>query len=369
MFGAVQDNLIDSAIQGISGAPLLIPREKINLVCSFLENNRNVAITADFGNGKSIFLRELRTRLSLQGKKVFIVDKSDPYQHDDLDKLVKSYIKGILIIDSYDKHYELLQHYAELNPTNLKLVISTRTSTHEKYRNDLIDIGLELNEVGLNELSEREVLDFIGIIDNVGYWGKNAGSPNHIKEQIIKTNNNYISLNLLKFLSSPQIIDRIDEILKEFLVKTDFKDTIFSIALLSSDDMPLDSSLISTIAFNDAIYSSDLRNNHNFKNLFSFQGNTVVTKSSLFAITLIANHFSSGYIVDQLLKVVSSLDNSLPELKRFQRNLMRFSVVERLLPETQRTQSLIRYYENLKRGWCFKKYAEKNNMAFDKIEV
>jgi hypothetical protein len=349
MFGAVQDNLIDSAIQGISGAPLLIPREKINLVCSFLENNRNVAITADFGNGKSIFLRELRTRLSLQGKKVFIVDKSDPYQHEDLDKLVKNSIKGILIIDSYDKHYELLQHYAELNPTNLKLVISTRTSTHEKYRNDLIDIGLELNEVGLNELSEREVLDFIGIIDNVGYWGKNAGSPNHIKEQIIKTNNNYISLNLLKFLSSPQIIDRIDEILKEFLVKTDFKDTIFSIALLSSDDMPLDSSLISTIAFNDAIYSSDLRNNHNFKNLFSFQGNTVVTKSSLFAITLIANHFSSGYIVDQLLKVVSSLDNSLPELKRFQRNLMRFSVVERLLPEKQRKQSLIRYYENLKR--------------------
>ena len=154
---------------------------------------------------------------------------------------------------------------------------------------------------------------------------------------------------MLKFLSSPQIIDRIDEILKEFLVKTDFKDTIFSIALLSSDDMPLDSSLISTIAFNDAIYSSDLRNNHNFKNLFSFQGNTVVTKSSLFAITLIANHFSSGYIVDQLLKVVSSLDNSLPELKRFQRNLMRFSVVERLLPEKQRKQSLIRYYENLKR--------------------
>ena len=110
MFGAVQDNLIDSAIQGISGAPLLIPREKINLVCSFLENNRNVAITADFGNGKSIFLRELRTRLSLQGKKVFIVDKSDPYQHEDLDKLVKNSIKGILIIDSYDKHYELLQH-------------------------------------------------------------------------------------------------------------------------------------------------------------------------------------------------------------------------------------------------------------------
>lgn len=349
MFGAVQDNLIDSAIQGVPGAPLLIPRKKIDIVSSFLENKKSVAITADFGNGKSIFLRELTTRLSLQGKKVFIVDKSNPYQHEDLDKLIKNSIKGILIIDSYDKHYELLKHYAELNPTNLQLVISTRTSTHEKYRSDLIDLGLNLDEIGLNELSEIEVLDFINIIDNIGYWGGNAGAPDHIKEQIIEKNNNYISLNLLKFLSSPQIIDRIDEILKEFLLRKDFKDTIFSIALLSSDDMPLDSGMISTIAFNNAIYSSELRDNHNFKNLFSFQGNTLVTKSSLFAITLISNHFNSEYIVDQLLKVVSSLDNSVPELKRFQRNLMRFSVVERLLPEKQRKQSLIRYYENLKR--------------------
>ena len=33
------------------------------------------------------------------------------------------------------------------------------------------------------------------------------------------------------------------------------------------------------------------------------------------------------------------------------------------------TDWLYEFHQKLKSGWCFKKYAEKNNMAFDKIEV
>ena len=34
-----------------------------------------------------------------------------------------------------------------------------------------------------------------------------------------------------------------------------------------------------------------------------------------------------------------------------------------------RLERLDQIHQQFKIGWCFKKYAEKNNMAFDKIEV
>jgi tetratricopeptide (TPR) repeat protein len=64
---------------------------------------------------------------------------------------------------------------------------------------------------------------------------------------------------------------------------------------------------------------------------------------------MISHQFSSSYIVDQLLKIVASIDGEIGVLPEIQKSLFRFSVVERLLPAKLRLQNLIRYYESLKR--------------------
>ncbi|WP_165499111.1 SIR2 family protein [Acinetobacter sp. ANC 4177] len=349
MYGSVNDILIDSSIKGIKGAPLLIPRDNITLAIEILKSNRNLIVTAEFGNGKSTFLKELRTRLTLAGKRVFIIDEKDPYQHDDLDQLIKRNIPGILIIDSYDQNMDLLSHYAELKPDNLKIVISTRTSIHERNRIKLEALDLELNELVIDELSHKEAIDFINIIDNIGYWGDKVAYSEERKYKEIKKNKSQISQNLLALFSSPQMISRIKDISKQLLENSSYKDTIFAISILSADNRTLSSSLISRIALNDAIYSADLRGNQQFQQMFQIKGTKITEKSSIFAITLISHLYQSSYIVDQLLKIVSSLEGENGELREIKKNLMRFSVVEPFLPETQRKQSLIRYYENLKR--------------------
>lgn len=349
MYGKTKDSLIESSIKGVKGAPLLIHREDITQALELIKANANIVVTAEFGNGKSTFLRELRVRLTLEGKRVFISDKYNPYQHDDLDQLVKKDIKGVLIIDAYDQNLELLKHYAELNPSNLKLIISARTSIHERNRPLFQEIGLKLNEVSIDELSTNEVDSFIEIIDNMGYWGDVDISSKHEKYKSIKKHKNVISQNLLFLLSSPQIVDRVSEIIHDLLLIPEYKDTIFAIALLSANNMPLSSSLISEIALNEAIYTTELRSNDKFQQIFQLNGTLINTKSSIFAILLISHQYSSTYTVDQLLKIVAHLDGKSGELREMQKNLMRFSVVERLLQEAQRKQSLIRYYEHLKR--------------------
>ncbi|MFL9863786.1 SIR2 family protein [Paraburkholderia fungorum] len=356
MRGEVSDEIIDATAmgakgaKGAKGAPILISRDDIIYAKQLLDADAKVVVIAEFGNGKSTFIRALRSQLAMSGVRVFTADQADAHQHDDLEKIIKKDIKGCLIIDSYEQNIALLKHYAELHPAKLKLVIGARTSIHERFRPWLVKSGLELNEIALDDLSSQEADQFIEIMDNVGYWGEKAALPLYSKQSIVNNDHHrQLSLNLLSLLSSPQMIERVRELLSGLLSNPQHRDTIFSIALLSANDKPLTSSLISEIALNDAIYSSELRSNESFRQIFQIQGIKISAKSSVFAIALISQQFQATYIVDQLLKIVSAIDDGMADLRDIQKSLLRFSVVERFLPAKQRMQNLVRYYENLKR--------------------
>lgn len=353
MRGEVADMLIDAAVTSSKGAPLLIHRDDLNYAQDLLRSGSNLVITADFGNGKSAFLRALRTLLTLDGMSVFTADQADFHQHDDLDQIVQKGIKGFLLVDSYEQNIDLVKHFAELDSANIQLIASARTSVHERNRAALLELGISHTEIAINDLSTKEVESFVRIIDNVGYWGDRAALPFSVKCSVIgRDNHGQISMNLLALLSSPQIVSRVAELVSGLFLVPNHKDTIFAIALLAANDMPLNSSFIADIARNEAIYTAELRNNSGFKQLFHFNGTKITSGSSIFAISLISHQFSSSYIVDQLLKIVSSIGSGIedvPEKHGIQKSLLRFSVVERLLPEKQRMQNLIRYYENLKR--------------------
>lgn len=348
--GVISDQLIDAAVMGTGGAPLLILRDELDRAQEFLKAKGNIAITAEFGNGKSIFTRVLRTLLTLEGMRVFTAEQADFRQHDDLEKIVSKGVRGFLIIDSYEQNLPLLRHYAELNPINLQIIICARAGIHERNRDYLSSINLKINEISIDDMSFEEASRFVDIIDNIGFWRDKVSLSKEAKISIVKIDNyGQISLNLLSLLSSPHIVSRVRELMSYLLSVNDYRDTVFAVALLSAIDMPLNSSLISEIALNSKIYSNDFRDNENFRQLFHMKGTRIISKSSIFSVFLISQHFPSSYIVDQLLKIVSHADNKFGEITQIQKNLLRFSVVERLLPEKQRMQNLIRYYENLKR--------------------
>lgn len=353
MHGEITDSLIDAAITGAKGAPILIPREELAQARELLKAGSNIAVTADFGNGKSIFLRMLRTYLSLEGTRVFTADQADLHQHEDLEKIIKSGIKACLFVDSYEQNFSLIKHYGELNPPNLRIVIAARTNVHNRYRSNLIAAGISLNEIAIDDLSSPEANEFVNIIDNVGYWGVNAAlQPNQKRDIIIRDNQGQLSINLLSLLSAPQIVSRVRNLVSQLISVGSRRDTVFAVALLSVLDKPLNFSLISEVAFNDDIYKLDFRNDEGFKQLFGSKGTRGWTKSSIFALTLISNQFPSTYIVDQLLKIVASIENDRSEMEEkriIRKDLLRFSVIERLLPNKQRIQNLVRYYESLKR--------------------
>ena len=352
MYGDISDALIDSATLSQTGAPILIRRTALNIAEKLLDSGTPLAVVADFGNGKSIFLKALRTRLAQMGATVFTVENDDEYNYADLEVIAKSTSTSYLFIDSYEQHIELLRHYSDLGATNIRLVLGGRTSNHETFRNELLEFHLVVNELHLDELDDVEVSALVDIINNVGFWGEHASLTADQKQKLIADDHHrHLGISLLNILQAPQMVQRISLLLRDLLNNSRMRDTIFSIAILAFLDRPLVPSLISELAFNDEIYKSSLRQNKNFRQIFHVEGAKISSKSSLFALALIRHVFQPPYIVEQLLLLAEALDKHRSDQtkKSIFKSLVRFSVVERIFPEKQRINNLVRYYEALKR--------------------
>lgn len=352
MHGAIKQQFIDSAISGVQEIPYLILRESLDKTVELLKERKNTLIFGELGNGKSIFLKEVASKLTNSGITTYTIEDEDGNYINDLDILAREKINCVVIIDGYERFYDLIQHYEVLQPDNITLLLAARTSEHEGIRTKLKDLSFSFYEINIDILSGDEVGCFVEIINNVGLWGDKASWPCERKSNYIKEkNHSQLSLSLLNILNSPQIKDRVANLTKVLFINKDYQDTVFAIALAEILDLRPNLSLVSEIALNHCIYDIKLRENTGFKGLFRTADNKILSKSSIFSLSLIQNHFSSAYIVDQLLKIVekyNSLRNDGYSERSIFKSLLRFSFIERALPETNKKNNLTKYYEKLK---------------------
>lgn len=352
MFGHITSASIDDAVLSEQVIPSLVVRESLDLIKEFVVSGKNVVIYSDMGNGKSILASQLHSYLTASSFECYFVDDIEGDYISDIDHLSKIGKKVIVTLDGYERYLDLLKHYSFSLPDNINVIATSRTAEHERLRPHLKEIKFEYSEICLDELAESEILALVDIIDNLGMWGDKAGLSSPQKVRFIRTkNNSQLSLTLLNLFNSPQFRDRVASELLPLMVDGEIKDTIFAIALSEVLDIPCKSSMISDISGNDRIYSSDLKNNKNFKNLFHMNGDGIKTKSSLFCLSLIRHHFSPSYVTSTLQKIAKRFNEySVKDYE--QRTIflatLRFSFVERLLSDTNKKGNLKRYYENLK---------------------
>ncbi|MCK5764157.1 MAG: SIR2 family protein, partial [Clostridiales bacterium] len=357
LYGSLDKEYIENAISTEQLKPYLIVRRCLDEIEGILKSNRYLAILGDFGNGKSIILKETMATLSILGYQVFFLQNPDGDYVSDIEKISNLQKESILIIDDYSLNFDILLHIAKFNDQKIKVIFSDRSNNHDRLRKSLIDEDLQFLEISVDVLHQKEIEHFVAIIDNLGFWDDKANWPlDHKVAHIKDADRGQISHILLNLFNSPQIKKRIDSLLSNLIKDKDFKATIFSICLLEIINLPRSSSLISEVSGNDLIYKSDLRSNAYFNQLFQLKENMVISKSSLFSISLLKNFFSAAYITNKLLDLAEKYnalkDNGVIEKELF-KSLLRFSFAERLVPEKGKLNSLVKYYEELKVrvGW------------------
>lgn len=356
LHGSIASQYIDNAISANQAKPFLIIRRSLEEIERILTYNNSIALVSDFGNGKSIILQEAMASLATLGKQVFFLQSPDGDYVRDIEKINELREPSILVIDDYSLHLDILIHIAKFNSENIKVIFSDRSNNHDRLRTSLIDAGLQFVEIGADNLDQDEIAHFVGIIDNLGFWGDKANLPQRKIEYIKNQDRGQISHALLDLFNSPQIRKRIESLITPIIINDQHKATIFSICLLEVLNLPTTSSLVSEVSGNDSIYRPNFRALDHFNHLFAVDGNKVISKSSLLSMFMINNYFSAAYITDKLLAIAEKFDK-LKESGTIERelfiSLLRFSFAERLMPAKGKLNSLVKYYEELKVrvGW------------------
>ena len=353
LYGNLDKKYIDNAISSHQLKPFLIVRECIDEVEKILNQNNFLAISGDFGNGKTILLYELMSHFSMLGKQVFHLQNPDGDFIQDVEKIHNLSRESLLVVDDYSLNLDILIHLSKFNSGKIKVIFADRTHNHDRLRRKLLAENIKSIELSIDILQRKEIEHFVSIIDNLGFWGKKAAHLSFERKVniIATTDRKQISHTLINLFNSPQMKERISSLLSPIINDTKYKDTVFAICLLGISNLPQNISLISEVSGNDLIYKSELRNNSYFNQLFNIQEHKIVSKSSLFSLNLLNNHFSPSYITNKLLDIVEkydSLKNNGTIEKELFKSFLRFSFIERLLPEKSKLNSLVKYYEELK---------------------
>lgn len=352
LHGDIKQSHVDRAISITQSIPYLIDRSYVKKTCDLINKGKNVVVLSELGNGKSIILKNIVSTLTKNGIDTFVLEDDGGDYLNDLDVLSKTGKRLVIAVDDYDKYIELVKHFDATKPSNINLIITSRTSEHERHRHEFSLFESNFLEISTDVLSEDEIEFFVNIIDNIGIWGDIASWSHERKTtHLIRKHHSQLSLILLDLFNSPYIVDKVRKITNELFSNLKYKDTAFGIALIETVGLKAKSSLISELSMNTEIYDGKLTNNPSFRELFKVENNEASSKSSLFSLSLIKNYFSANYIVDQLLLIAKHLNSeggrSYEENKVF-KNLLKFSFIERLLPESNRKNNLAKYYENLK---------------------
>lgn len=354
--GDYRQDLVWSSVAGGLSAPYYIVREQLlhahESVCG---GARNIVLVSDLANGKSMLAFGLACKLAAEGYQVFTLNEEVDNTAEELNRLCSISGKVALIIENYSRRLDEVRQAQAKRHEEMVLILTIKNSLHEVYQGDLVEI-LEPDrtaEFDLNTISGKDVPSLIGLLDGYKLWGDRDALPDSRKRDfVLRECGGQLSGVLLDIVKSPEIQRRYHQLFDAFKSKSEFADVVVAASVLKmlGFSSPKES-LISELLDSNYVYSLGFKLDPLARELLSFSSGAVFTRSSILAKYGLTMFSDARALVDRLIRIASSAHDRGQESELYfgiYRDLVTFSVVQGMLPEKGKRDSLIRLYEGLK---------------------
>lgn len=362
MFGSIKEYFLQrETLAHKKKPPFLVIRESLlDKALSILKEYKHIVILSDIGNGKTIFLKQLATKLTQEYKVYYLKNRGDSALYKkDIDKIAQQNEISYIFLDSYLRYLELIDFIFLQKYSNIKLILSARKLDHYQYMRDKDDIT-KIPKLSIDTLSDNEVENFCNILDQIGRWtesSKTNWSLENKKEYIKDKCYGQISYILVDILKSKQMADKIKDSVAIALNDNTTKRHLFVILLLNVMDIPIGIGLLEELLdeYNLAIFRNGIIAHLVNYNLLD-KDNEIQPKSSIFSrFILQSNIFEPQYIISESLTLLIRIEKLgkynlqySKYLNEVRVNLFRFNFIERILPEDNKKNMLVKYYEDIK---------------------
>ncbi len=351
--GKVNTDLIASSLT-TDKLTYAVKRVQVRDSLEMLKSTNIIVIHSSFANGKSVLLNQISSYLLIEGKLVYTIKDEEADYEKDIETLSNLNQLVYLLIDDFESNLDIIRYFTSCLGDNGKLILSERPHRYRRATNTLTEYGLKMHNINIDYLHKNEVEELSHIITNTGLWGYLGGNSHekHIK-YLKDTCESQISIVLLNLLKAPHVINQFRTAFSSILKHPDTKKTVYATCLIQHIFPPAcRKSFISNILESNHVYSTDFEDRISESGLFEFRGDNLVTRSSIFATFILSYQYKANYSIDQMVGIFQKLQRSRSmqtfEEKEMYRSIMTFSTVSALLPEDNKSNSYIQFYEKLK---------------------
>lgn len=358
--GELKDDLLINEVTSNENN-YVISREQENIAFGDLKDNKNLILYGDLSNGKTVTAKIIAFKLLKDGYNVF--ELKDFYLKDvvfnEIDEILKRFEKNIFIIENYTANMDVVSHINIARNNDTKMLLLSRTFEHEKYIDDILfnKKQLDVNETfeeSLDKISNTDVEKFIRYFDRYGLWGDKSGfNEVQKKRYIINKANNEIHGILLGILESTAVKSKIELLFKEMVSSELVLRNILAILCLNiSNVSKVTHHLVAAMTNDSSIFSSRFREKSIFYQLVNENTEGFLPKSSVLSEYILANFPSPDLLVNNLIFLCKNIHS-----RSFTRNdtymqiykdLASFRYAQKILPNKNKRESLINFYEGLR---------------------
>lgn len=354
--GEFRTDAIWDRVNSNASQPYYVVRDQVQTSLRAISSGAvNIVAVADLANGKSLFCLGLACKLASQAHRVFWLKDDAESPEAELDRICDMPGKVLVVIENYTRRINDLKNIQFRRSKDLILLLSAKTSLHEVYQPDLNEFldPSGTYEIELNTLSARELNDFEEILGTYKLWGERDAWPERKKRKFLEEDcGGQLSGILLDIVRSPTIQTRFHSLFESFHGKSEVADVVVAASVLKllGINSPRES-VVSELLNSNYLYSLDFKRNPLARELLSLRGGGVIPRSSVVAKYGLISSADSKALVDRLIKMTTNAHDRGENSQFFHgiyKDLVNFSVLQAMLPEKGKRDSLIRFYEAVK---------------------
>lgn len=354
--GTVRTDVVWSTVAGSISSPYFIVRDQIGTSIRAIESGaRTLIATSDLANGKSLFCLGASCKLASLSYRVFWLNDDADNTGEELDRICQLPGKLVIVIENYTRRFDEIRHVQAKRGSDLLLILSAKSSLHEVYQEDLLEIldTRKTVEFDLNILSDVELTTLESILETYKFWGDRDALPARKKRQYLEHDcGRQLSAVLLDLVKSPAIQARFRGLFEAFRQKSELADVVVAASVLKllGFNSPRES-VVSEILDSNYLYSLEFKRNIVARELLSFGRGGIIPRSSIMARFGLTSFTDGRELVDRLIRIATNSHNrgeSSDFYFGIYKDLVTFSILQSLLPENGKRDSLIRFYEGLR---------------------
>ncbi len=339
----------------------VVMRTQIDKAIDLLTSGTKVLyVHANLGNGKTIFIEELKQRLYGLGYEIFTLQNEYPnFIHEEIRHISEAEGKRLIVIENYFNFTEVIAEFGHYELQDIQFIFSARSALRDIR---IVDVStfLRLKEgeaefLDLNKLDNQEISKLRLIFEQNGLWGRFS---NHTSKQYTelrdrrKGNKEFQSI-LINSIHAESMRQRFNKTIKNIKeMSGDYYNALVLALLVKTMSLNISATDIGRIIGINIAMEANFVSNSDVKEILDFGSGRAEynIKSAVTARFILQELECDDAILDVLVKVAkyANVYYKIEQYNSVLRNIISYSHVKTFLGNRNKEAFLIRYYDSLK---------------------